>query len=170
MIMQNVTETKFIADGMVGRLARWLKLIGNDVEYQENCSDKELVRKALTEQRVLLTNDVELYRYAISKNAEAFLVKGKTEAERLARVADRYGLALEVNMDKSRCTSCNAAIRPMKKQDAAGRVPHSTFLAFERFWECTNPCCGKIYWQGGHWGNIEKHLSQAKLILKGSRH
>ena len=165
MTAENNVPRRFIADGMVGRLARWLRLIGNDVEYPESCSDRELTRRAMAEGRVLLTNDVELYRHAISKNVDCFLVRGTTEAERLAKVADRYGLALEIDADKSRCTSCNALIRSLKKQDAAGRVMDSTFMAFDRFWECTNPDCGKVYWQGGHWENIEQHLNQAKRIL-----
>lgn len=150
---------------MVGRLARWLRLIGNDVEYLSNCSDKHLVRKALAEDRVLITSDTELYRYAVSKNAEAYLVKEKTESERLARIADRYGLDLKAEAERSRCPTCNSMIEAVDKRDVADKVPLSTFSIFDEFWRCTNPDCGKIYWRGGHWENIEKHLAKAQTIL-----
>jgi uncharacterized protein with PIN domain len=156
---------RFMADGMVGRLARWLRIIGNDVEYVRNCPDNDLVNKTLAQKRVLLTSDIQLFRYAISKGAEAFLVGRGSEAEKLARTAGRYKLGLEVNPRKSRCTLCNACIRLIPKDQVENKVPDLTFSVFKRFWECKNPKCKKIYWRGGHWKNIRKHLQEAESIL-----
>jgi len=155
---------KFIADGMVGRLARWLRLIGNDVEYSRELADDELIRRAVAEARTLLTSDVELYRRAIADGAEAFLVKGRTEAERLARIAKRFKIDLNIDATTSRCPTCNAAIRPVKKEQVKERVPPSTYEVFDEFWECTNSDCGKIYWQGSHWKKIGEHLSKAERL------
>lgn len=151
---------------MVGRLARWLRLIGNDVEYSKNSTDNELIRKAATESRTLLTSDIELYRRAIANGAEAFLVKGKTEAERLARIAERFKIDLSVDATNSRCPACNSTIRPITKEQVIDRVPPSTFKMFDEFWECTNSNCGKIYWRGSHWKKIDEHLSKAENLLK----
>jgi len=149
---------------MVGRLARWLRLIGNDVEYSRESTDDELIRRAVAEGRTLLTSDVELYRRAVADGAEAFLVKGRTEAERLARIAKRFKIDLNIDTASSRCPTCNASIRPVKKELVKGRVPPSTFKVFNEFWECTNSSCGKIYWQGSHWKKIGEHLSKAERL------
>jgi len=155
---------KFIADGMVGRLARWLRLIGNDVVYSRDLTDNELIKRAVTEARILLTSDVELYRRAVADGADSFLVKGRTEAERLARIAKRFRIDLDINTATSRCPTCNATIRPVKKEQVKGMVPASTYKVFNEFWECTNRDCGKIYWQGSHWKKIGEHLSKAERL------
>lgn len=159
---------KFIADGMVGRLARWLRLIGNDVVYSRDLTDNELIRRALSESRILLTSDVELYRRAVADGAESFLVKGRTEAERLARIAKRFSINLDVDAATSRCPTCNAVIRPISKERVKGTVPPSTYRMFNEFWECTNRDCGKIYWQGSHWKKIGEHLSRAEKLVRES--
>ena len=157
---------KFIADGMVGRLARWLRLIGNDVVYSRDLTDSELIRRAITEARILLTSDVELYRRAVADGADSFLVKGGTEAERLARIAKRFRIDLNIDTATSRCPTCNATIRPIKKEEVKEKVPPSTYEVFNEFWECTNRDCGKIYWQGSHWKKIGEHLSKAERLAR----
>jgi len=157
---------KFIADGMVGRLARWLRLIGNDVVYSRDLTDSELIRRAVTEARILLTSDVELYRRAVADGADSFLVKGGTEAERLARIAKRFRIDLNIDTATSRCPTCNATIRPIKKEEVKEKVPPSTYEVFNEFWECTNRDCGKIYWQGSHWKKIGEHLSKAERLAR----
>lgn len=157
---------RFIADGMVGRLARWLRLIGNDVEYSKDSTDNELIRRAVTEGRTLLTSDIELYRRAVANGADAFLVKGRTEAERLARIAERFKIGLNVDAANSRCPTCNSTIRPIGKEQVRSRVPPSTSRIFNEFWECTNSKCRKIYWQGSHWKKINEHLSRAERLVR----
>lgn len=157
---------KFIADGMVGRLARWLRLIGYDVVYSRDLTDNELIRRAVAEARILLTSDVELYRRAVADGADSFLVKGRTEAERLARIAKRFRIDLNIDTTTSRCPTCNATIRPVKKEQVKEKVPPSTYEVFNEFWECTNKDCGKIYWQGSHWKKIGEHLSKAERLAR----
>lgn len=80
---------KFLADGMLGKLTRWLRMMGHDVLYNVRFSDNELLELAKMECRVLLTRDLELYKRAIARGLDAFYVEGETEAERLAEVAKR---------------------------------------------------------------------------------
>jgi len=157
---------KFIADGMVGRLARWLRLIGYDVEYSRDWTDEQLIQRALNESRTLLTSDVELYRRAVADGAEAFLVKDRTEAERLARIAKRYKIDLNVEATNSRCPTCNSTIRPVEKEQIKDKISHSTYEMFNEYWECTNSKCGKVYWRGSHWKKINEHLSNAEKIVQ----
>ena len=48
---------RFIADAMLGRLARWLRTLGYDTAYDDRIADADLVRRSLTEGRHLLTRD-----------------------------------------------------------------------------------------------------------------
>ena len=159
-----LTKMKFITDGMLGKLTRWLRMLGYDVEYSSSLDDKRLIEVAKGGERILLTRDLELYQQAIARGAEAFLVEGETEVERLASLARRFGFKLEIDPSISRCPKCNTRVKSASKENVGDRVPKSTFSFYNEFWEC--PQCGQVYWQGAHWHRIEKTLSMAKGMLE----
>ena len=154
---------KFIADGMLGSLARWLRMMGHDAEFPLILDDDRLMVLAKKENRILLTRDLDLYKRSASQGIDAFYVEGKTEAERLAALSKRFGIALEIDLSVSRCPRCNTAIRSVQKGDVADRVEKNTFTHYNEFWEC--PKCGKVYWQGAHWPKILETLDEAKRRL-----
>jgi len=157
---------RFVLDGMLGKLTRWLRMMGHDAIYLNDAKDQELVANAVKEKRILLTSDVALFRLAIARGAEAYLVKGRTEAERLASLAKRYKLDLSVNTAESRCPTCGSPLRVTTKEAVREKVPATTFNVFEEFWACSNPKCGKVYWQGSHWENIGAVQERAKEIMR----
>ena len=75
---------RFVADSMLGKLARWLRMLGQDVMYSTELNDSALIEVAKKENRVLLTKDLELYKRAIARGLDAFYVEGKVESDRLA--------------------------------------------------------------------------------------
>ncbi len=151
---------KFVADGMLGKLTRWLRMIGQDVIYSVQLDDNQLLILAKAENRVLLTKDLELYRRAIGRGLDAFYVEGKTELERLAEVAQRYGLELAVDMGKSYCPICNTPLKTADREGLKNLLEPNTYKNYERFWRCPN--CRQIYWQGAHWKQIINTLSEAQ--------
>jgi uncharacterized protein len=153
----------FVLDGMLGKLARWLRMMGHDVKYNNNVDDAQLLTIAKTENRVLLTRDFALYQQAISRHIEAYYVEGVTEPQRLAEVARRFGIPLEIDLEKSRCPKCNTQLKPALKAEIAEKVEENTLLNYNEFWVCTN--CGAVYWQGAHWTKIRATLQDAKKNL-----
>jgi hypothetical protein len=158
---------KFIADGMLGKLTRWLRMLGHDVKYSNKLDDAQLIAIAKKERRILLTRDLELYQQATAKGVNAFYLEGKTEAEKLAHIAKRFNIKLDIDMATSRCTKCNTRVKPIAKEKVANKVEKSTFSYYNDFWEC--PKCGQIYWQGAHWIKIRKVLETTKEILEKLR-
>jgi uncharacterized protein with PIN domain len=156
---------KFIADGMLGKLTRWLRMLGQDVKYSNQFEDAELIMTANKEHRILLTRDSELHQRAIAKGIDAFYVGGRTEAEKLAELAERFDFPLTIDLKRSRCPRCNTKIRLTPKEKLAGKVEKNTFTYYDEFWKC--PKCGHIYWQGAHWNGIRATLKEANKI-KGS--
>ena len=110
--------------------------------------------------RVLLTKDFELYKRAISRGLDAFYVEGKTESDRLAEVAKRYGVELVVDMDKSHCPICNTKLQAAPKEQLKDELEPNTYTYYDKFWKCPN--CGQVYWQGAHWKQINGTLAQAQ--------
>ena len=155
---------KFLADGMLGKLARWLRMLGQDVKYSNKLEDDELVTVAEKERRALLTRDLELYQRATAKGINAFYVAGETEAARLSELAKRFSISLVIDLKNSRCPKCNTKLRAAAKAKIAGKVEKNTFAHYSDFWEC--PSCGQVYWQGAHWERIRATLKAAEEKLK----
>jgi len=160
---------RFILDGMLGKLTRWLRMMGYETVYMNNTSDRDLLSRAKRDSLILLTSDEELYRTAVSRGVESFLVSGRTEAERLAGLAERYTLNLHIDTAISRCPVCGSPIKEIPKKEVEGSVPPTTFNVYQSFWLCTNPSCAKVYWQGSHWKRIEETFRSARDLLNAKR-
>jgi len=154
----------FVVDGMLGKLTRWLRMMGHDVKYSNKLDDTELMVIAKKESRVLLTRDLALYQRAIAKGIEAFYVEGMTEPERLAELARRFSIPLVIDLKSSRCPRCNAPLQSVPKEKVVDRVEKNTFTHYSAFWECPN--CGHVYWQGAHWTKIRATLEDAEKLKK----
>jgi uncharacterized protein with PIN domain len=153
---------KFIADGMLGKLTRWLRMLGQDVKYSTQFEDFELIATAEKEHRVLLTRDSQLYERAIAKNVRAFYVRSQTGAEKLAELAKFFDFSLAIDLNLSRCPRCNSRIYLMPKETLAGSVEKNTFTYHDEFWKCSK--CGQVYWKGAHWNGIHATLAEAKKM------
>jgi hypothetical protein len=158
---------KFIADGMLGKITRWLRLLGHDVKYSNRLDDAALIAAAKKEKRILLTRDFELHKQAIAKGIIAFYVEGETGEEKLAEIAKRFDVDLSVDMATSRCPKCNSRVRPISKEKVADEVKKSTFAHYEEFWKCRK--CAQIYWQGAHWKGIRRELDKTREVLETMR-
>lgn len=154
---------RFIADGMLGKLTRWLRILGYDVEFKPYEKDETLLDLAKKTGRILLTSDIELYRRAVRKGVNVFLVNGKSEVENLAKISEKLGLNLDV--EETRCPKCNFRLRMASPEEVKDKVPETTLKTYREFWVCTNPKCGKVYWQGSHWKKIGKTLKEAKNLV-----
>jgi len=158
---------KFVLDGMLGKLARWLRMMGHNTKYFTELGDARLLEISKKEERILLTRDFVLYQQAIAKGVETFYVEGNTEPERLAELAKRFNILLTINLELSRCPKCNTTINLVPKEEIKDKVEKNTLLNYNEFWLCPN--CGAVYWQGAHWTKIRANLREAEQKLKKER-
>ena len=157
---------KFLADCMLGKLTRWLRILGYDVKYLNNAEDKELVEIALKGRRVLLTRDYDLSNRARALGAESFCIKGVDEIDELFEMKEEFKIELDVDTDNSRCPKCNAEIAAVPKDKVENRIPESTARFYNEFWICAD--CDQIYWQGSHWKRILETLNKVKNKIETS--
>jgi uncharacterized protein len=139
---------KFIADVMVGKLARWLRVLGFDVAYSNNYADDEIIQTAETEDRVILTRDTGLTKRRTK--TRCLLVSSGNHKEQIRQVIDEFGLK-DFNVF-SRCLECNALLEAVDKEDVFERIPPFVYLTQNRFAIC--PLCKRVYWHGTHANNM----------------
>ena len=160
---------KFLCDGMLGRITRWLRLLGYDTSYSSSKADEELVKKAKTEGRILLTKDVELYKAALKNGVQALLVEGNNFETMLAHIIKYFNILPEINPESSRCPECNGEMRHISANEAKKlklNIPETTLKVYKEFWVCKK--CHKTYWKGRMWNNMLKTLEKVKEKIKNN--
>lgn len=155
---------KFLTDGMLGKITRWLRMLGYNVKYSNIFDDNTLISIAKIENSILLTRDIELYNQAVNNKVEALYLEELNEIDKLARLAEKFGIKLDIDMKTSRCPKCNAQIKRVPKGEVKEKVEKNTFANYQDFWKCVK--CDQIYWQGAHWTKITNTLKAAKEKLK----
>ena len=147
---------------MLGGLARWLRMLGYETEYNSKADDNSLLRSSEASESVLLTRDQELYNRAVGKEIRSVLVLGDTEEERLVQLVRTLGISLEIEMSATRCPECGSELHEISKEEASNAVPAKSLELYDRFWRCNNGGCGKTYWVGSHWKQIRHTLEEAR--------
>jgi uncharacterized protein with PIN domain len=144
---------KLLADCMLGRLAKWLRLLGYDTDYDNVASDPELARRSRAEGRVLLTRDHEL---ANRRGLQTLLIQSEVLEEQVCEVQDALGAPPSPAL--SRCSVCNVVLEPATAEEIADRVPPYVLRTQTEFHSC--PGCGRVYWPGTHIQAMREQLDQ----------
>lgn len=146
---------KFILTKELGRLAKWLRILGFDTEYFTESQESTFIIKALQEDRVILTRNVHLGQHAGIKMLQ---IKPDYVNEQLKQVMQELSLKPNKSLMFTRCILCNEALRAIEKEKVKDKVPEYVFKTQSDFVTC--PKCQRIYWQGSHWGNINTILKE----------
>ncbi|MBD3368445.1 MAG: hypothetical protein GF405_09795 [Candidatus Eisenbacteria bacterium] len=148
-------RARFVADVMLGRLARWLRIMGYDVLYDNVASDPELKRVAAADDRILLTRDREIAETRLP--VTVFLVEHDDVQSQIRQVARAFGLDAERDLF-TRCIVCNAGLESVGREDVQGLVPSYVLETAGTFARC--PDCGKIYWPATHVARARRWLRE----------
>lgn len=160
---ESLASLRFVADGMLGSSSRWLRMLGYHVKYCNDMPDDALLKIAEQEDLILLTRDSELFKRASAGGLKVAFVEGESEAERLASIAKRFSIRLEIDMAVTRCPVCDSPLRSVGREAVLDKVASGTLKHYSEFWVCEG--CGKVYWQGGHWKKITEILNKAKELI-----
>jgi uncharacterized protein with PIN domain len=149
-------EVRFVLDVHLGRLAGYLRLLGFDAAYSNDCADEALAGLAHAEHRLLLTRDRELLKRRLVE--WGYWVRETRPHRQLVEVVRRFDLASLVR-PFSRCGRCNGVLEPVAKASVAERLPARTRDAHDEFHRCR--ACGQVYWRGSHVAAIERLIDAA---------
>ena len=135
----------FIADAMLGRLARALRMLGLDTFYRSDIDDNELKLTALREGRAILTRDHEVA--ATNLPVTVLLIESDHVEDQLLQTARAFHIAPGGRLF-SRCLICNVEVEDVLPSEVRDEVPEYVFATQRRFSRC--PSCGRIYWAATH--------------------
>ena len=145
---------KFVVDVMLGKLAKWLRILGFDAAYASRAEDRELLRTARRERRVLLTRDHGLMRAAT--NVRGLLIESEDWRLQLAQVLDTFDLRDKAR-PMTRCLRCSVRLKRLSRKNARNLVAPFVFERARVFSLC--PLCGRVYWPGTHFGDMDRKLA-----------
>ena len=145
---------KFIVDCMLGKLAKWLKILGFDVLYFRKISDDELNLIARKEGRILLTRDNGMIEKA--RNLTFLFIKSEDWQPQVRQVLKAFHLQDQVN-PYSRCIQCNEKLKPLSRSKARNLVTPFVYQKSDSFALC--PECGRVYWKGTHLSDMENKIA-----------
>jgi len=150
-------QIKFIADSNVGKLARWLRMIGYDTLLFKEKDDKRMIQIALKEGRVILTKDTQIMKRRLITNSKlkAIFIKHDDPKAQLQQTVKALNLDYHFR-PFSLCLECNQALMPRSNDKVQSLVPSYVFKTQKQYMEC--PSCHRIYWQGTHWQAMVKEL------------
>ncbi len=150
----------FVADCMLGRLAKWLRVLGFDVLYFRRAGDDELLNIARKEGRALLTRDTGLFERA--RGGSRLFIESEDWEKQVVEVLRTFGLGGEA-APYSRCLECNRVLKPLSRESARNLVAPFVLEKAEAFALC--PECGKVFWKGTHFDDMGEKIDR---ILKAA--
>lgn len=148
-------ERKFLADAALGRLARYLRMLGYDVVYLRDRGGAAALRETLRSGRTLLTRRRDL---ASRDDVEVYWVEADAVAEQLAATARHFGLRFTPEA-MNRCLECNEPLTAVNKAEVEEALPPHVRKTQEKFARCPN--CGRVYWPGTHYARAVARLLEA---------
>jgi uncharacterized protein with PIN domain len=147
---------------MLGKLARWLRIMGYDTEYYVDKNDEELILESLCTKRILISRDSTLIHNSLKKGASGILIISDNIENQLHEVCET--LELNLSPKNTRCPRCNGCLKPVKKELIKKEIPDRTYKLFNDFWKCSK--CKKNYWKGSHWIHILETLQKININSK----
>ncbi len=155
LTLQEKDYPRFIADVMLGRLAKWLRIAGFDVLYSNKYSDEELMAISNREGRVLLSRDTRLL---IRKQVKKFIFLESQDIQQQIRQVFKRMRIFSPPFPLTRCLSCNEALIETARESVREHVPVFVYRTQMHFKSC--PKCGKVFWAGTHRNSVIRTLEK----------
>jgi uncharacterized protein with PIN domain len=148
-------NTLFILDVHLGKLARYLRMIGYDTYYRNDLEDNEIVSISIEENRIILTRDIQLLKN--SAITHGYFVRDINPEKQLREIIGRFNLDLSGKLF-SICMECNGRLKQVEKKEIEHRLEPGTQRCFNEFYLCQ--MCEKIYWPGSHYEEMKRMIDK----------
>jgi uncharacterized protein with PIN domain len=157
--VEAVSTVKFMVDHNVGKLAKWLRMMGYDTLFYSGSDDSGMIATALAEGRVLVTRDTQIVKRRLVTTGwlKAILIASDEPELQIKQVIGALNLDIHFR-PFSFCLECNQLLAERSREQVKDRVPPYVFKTQEQYMEC--PSCHRIYWRGTHWQAMNRRLER----------
>ena len=145
--------TRFILDAHLGKLAKYLRMLGFDTLYRNDYGDDEIIELALKEKRIILTRDKLLLRSR--RVTHGYYIRSTEKHKQLREVVQKFDLYSQFK-SFTRCMTCNTELVPKNREEIIHLVQQDIMQYFNEFFFC--PACRKVYWKGSHFKRMESFI------------
>lgn len=149
---------KLLLTKELGRLAKWLRILGIDALYFKDENVGSLIILALRDNRIILTRN---HRLPCTLGIKKVIIRAERIKEQISETLKALNIRPDSNIMFSRCTICNEELTGVAKEQIRERVPEYVFKTQDSFMIC--PSCKRIYWMGTHWGNVNEVLKAINI-------
>ena len=140
---------RFLADAMLGSVARKLRIFGFDTLYIAHAPDNEILKTGIEQGRVILTADKELFKRIVKAGAPGVLISGAGDVDDIVHILAKNGVtSIKVEGIGSKCSMCNGPLEKRTPDQLKSEIPDKVAEFHSEFYECA--ACAKVYWEGGH--------------------
>ena len=154
---QPLREIKFIIDVNLGKLSRFLRMLGFDVLYDNRYDDHKIVRISSKDRRIILTRDQNLLKHG--SITHGYWLRNSDPNKQLLEILNRFDLQSLIS-PFTRCMDCNGVLHSVQKEDIVAEIPLKTAKYYSEFYRC--PSCKKIYWPGSHYQKMKKKIDRIR--------
>ena len=145
---------KFITDANLGKLAKWLRILGYNTVFYTGNADRNFLRKAESEERVVLTRKKDMEKRQFS--GQLVMIHSDQVREQLKELIDKLHLLPDPDRLFSICLSCNELLIKVNREEVSSLVPDHVYASHTEFHMC--PRCKGIFWPGTHMDNARIYL------------
>lgn len=158
------SRQKFLADAMLGNIARKLRLLGFDCKYFATINHDQLLSTAKIENRILVTKDHNIANICKKQNIPVIELFNTDEIGQIVEIYKKASLdKCKIDMDNIRCTICNGTIQSIEREKITSHIPDKVAQNMKQFWICNS--CNHIYWEGTHIRNLQKFIDETNERL-----
>ncbi len=145
-------ERRFVVDSMLGKVAKWLRILGYDTLYEPVGKSKML---EYTEAGWILLTRRQSWR----GRRNVICLQQNAPMDQIRELHAQLPLRMEPGQFLARCIRCNELLEAVDRQDVFGLVPDYIFETVARFHRCSR--CRRVYWGGSHTARMAEGLRRA---------
>ena len=158
-------DPRFVLDVHLGKLTRFLRLLGFDSWWANDLDDSAIIESSLRQRRIILTRDRGILKHG--RVTHGYWVRATQPRQQIREVVRRFDLGGSIR-PFTRCLECNAGLTPVEKDAVRDRVPSRAWKEHDAFVRCTG--CGKIFWAGSHYARMRRWVDELREEPDGDPH
>lgn len=151
-------RSRFILDVHLGKLARYLRMLGFDAIYNQDWDDDAIIDLSLRQQRIILTRDLGILKQ--SRVTHGYWLRHDEPQQQIREVLLALDLFNQLQ-PFTRCMDCNGPISPVDEAVIREDIDPDIIERYQEFRRCQD--CLKVYWRGSHYQQMLRQVSELRL-------